>query len=427
MKRILLCIALLIATSVAAQEPVATGSASCRGGAGTIPQIGQHAGYILAFLRVDELGQRMHCDTITEILDNVRNRPDKHRGPLVITLIHGWKHDAQADDTFVRSFRELLEDLVRSDGRSRDVVGIYVRWPANDGAALGPLQNLKFWETRARADRVANGREISRLLTHLNARVPQVDGVMVTIGHSFGARILYDSVAPTLINNVVRDGAALNGNFACRGNRVCRSVPGYGDLIVMLNPAIEAAQYTTIAGFGGGHWADKLPTGTRVYDNVEAWPHAQSTIMLTLGAKNDSATTTAWGIAHFGSSDPILTTTITNHRPYFTHELVYSPGINNAPLHPAVAPRPLDERLSSIMDRTQPFSFSPQTRLVPVGARSNSPFIVAQADKEIIDGHSGVWSPVFRQFLSNYISLMAEARRLSGSRERENFNEFHSD
>jgi hypothetical protein len=355
----------------------------------------------------------MFCDDVESILKAVGQ--GQETGPLVVVFVHGWKHDALPTDSYVRSFHAFLEELVKSQAMHRDawrrrVIGVYVGWPANPASKSRFLQNLTFWKIRDRADLVARTGEVSKLLNHLHAAVPKTHGLLVIMGHSFGARLVYESVQQTMASNVVQEGQATPGE-ACRGNKVCHQVHGFGDLVVLLNPAFEAVQYTTFYQFSGGIWAAAPPVGSGTYSNVEGWPNVQPPLMLTIGAENDEATSKGWKVANAGAS-PVLSTTLTNYRPYLTHEL----RCENPPSAPAGSQGVQGRftRVAGVLDRTRPFGPIDCVTLTPVGALSNSPFIVARADRQIIDGHNGIWTPLLRRFLVEYLEQIHEAKRIKG-------------
>src|SRR5207302_7550080 len=90
-----------------------------------------------------ELADR--CD-YAEVLTEIRESPKigGHRiewfdplppgspAKMVVLYVHGWKHNAAADDTDLMHFRHLVSDLTEQEakaGRFRQVVGVYVGWP----------------------------------------------------------------------------------------------------------------------------------------------------------------------------------------------------------------------------------------------------------------------------------------------------------
>lgn len=386
----------------------AAAQSECPGGPAPSPQVEAGPDYTFVRFRLDELGIRQHCDQVQAVTTAASSSPND-AGPLVVVFVHGWKHDGSLNDAYVTSFRDFLAKLSaarrsQSTAWKRRVVGVYVSWPANDGAWAGPLQNTKFWETRDRADRVARGREVSKLLTHLKKRFGyeksqqgKEDGVLVTIGHSFGARIVFESVQQVIADNVVEQGSAKPGE-ACTGNVVCHPVSGFGELVVLLNPAFEAAQFNTFHRFSGGNWQKSVPPSS---DILESWPQMQPPLLLALGAINDEATTWPWQIGHAGGPT-LLSTTLTNHDPFVTHDLVFDAKVAND--------KPADGL--GILDRTRTLGPLRGVTLVPRGNANNSPFVVARVDPQVIDGHSGIWTATLRDFLVDYLDQLQLVKRM---------------
>jgi hypothetical protein len=187
----------------------------------------------------------------------------------VVVFVHGWKHNARSDDTNVRRFRSLLEslDLVeRTTGCGRKVVGVYAGWRGASTTLGDPLANLTFYSRKAAAERVALG-DVRLLFSHLRAlqdmaneqwtaqvlraqsslavRAPDPCGKRMRLsiaGHSFGGLIVYTSLAQALIRDVVElhqaEDAASAGRDGARP-----TMQREGDLVVVVNPAIEATRY----------------------------------------------------------------------------------------------------------------------------------------------------------------------------------------
>ena len=211
----------------------------------------------------------------------------------VVVFAHGWKHTAQSEDTNVKSFRLFLEGLDAVERAStgaraaaagfgrcpRHVVGVYLGWR---GAAteLGPLENITFWNRKEAAQRVAQG-DARVLFAHLRAiqdaantkwnlaversrqnatlapqgskpalasEASELDPCDKTMrlsiaGHSFGGLIVYTSLAQALIRDVVELGhAEAKQRELPPEERVRPVLEREGDLVVVINPAIEATR-----------------------------------------------------------------------------------------------------------------------------------------------------------------------------------------
>ena len=213
----------------------------------------------------------------------------------VVVFVHGWKHGAAFDDNNVRAFRTLLASLkevedLKGVACQRKVVGLYVGWRGS-GSALGePFENLTFYSRKSAAQKVAQGNvrlvfsklralqdsantawnaqvqaEItSRLQTAAAARsaatVASVQGAkgasqqapqqldtcrrrmrLSIAGHSFGGLIVYTALAQSLIKDLME---LRQAEDAAAGSGTARPpISREGDLVVVINPAIEATRY----------------------------------------------------------------------------------------------------------------------------------------------------------------------------------------
>lgn len=187
----------------------------------------------------------------------------------VIVYIHGWKHNAAADDWDVDQFRRLL-DLqsrveINTNDKPRRVVGIYVSWEGKGIDLPEPFISATFWTRKAAALRVSRG-SVIELFSRLQAvqhyyngptksptcNPSKASGSMagpcrirsLMVGHSFGAWILYSALAGPLIEslNATRDLGDSDGRLPA--DLEARSgMRRPADLVVLINPAFEAVRY----------------------------------------------------------------------------------------------------------------------------------------------------------------------------------------
>ncbi len=205
---------------------------------------------------------------IDNLMDRLTSLLAKGEDLSIVVFVHGWKHNAQADDANVQEFRALLEaagaeerDRAGSGGTPRKVVGVYVAWRGRSWTVPDPLLSLTFWARKEAARRVSIGssRELfarlRSLRTHYNdarsagalqtgvasekagAR-PRIRTLM--IGHSFGGLILYAAMSGSLIESLAAqrdlDGTGKETALAERP----------ADMILLINPAFEASRYEAL-------------------------------------------------------------------------------------------------------------------------------------------------------------------------------------
>ena len=214
---------------------------------------------------------------------------DKDAKLSVIVFVHGWKHNADGDDGNVRAFRQLLaslDELERQTACGRTVVGLYVGWRGSGLGLPDPLENLSFYSRKNAAQKVAQGNVrvvfsklralqdaanagwIAQLKSSVAARrsalaaqglraggplpagaAPPPEPVdtcerrmrLTIAGHSFGGLIVYTALSQALIKDVVELRQA--EEVAAQDKRPRPPLEREGDLVVVINPAIEATRY----------------------------------------------------------------------------------------------------------------------------------------------------------------------------------------
>lgn len=198
------------------------------------------------------------------------------QGVSLVVFVHGWKHSAQSEDSNVRAFRALLSQLAvveRETSCMRNVVGLYVGWRGAGTRLPDMLENLTFWNRKDAAVNVSHG-SIREVLSSLRAMAdlrnkhwhelverarndPDIDPMeamntcekrvrLTIVGHSFGGLIVHSALSQSLI----RDMAELREAITVSTRNAAASKPPKdpvlrreGDLVVVINPAVEAARF----------------------------------------------------------------------------------------------------------------------------------------------------------------------------------------
>jgi hypothetical protein len=205
--------------------------------------IEHHPGFDLTYVEFTERGNVFSRERMQQVLDYVGERAqydpnDPERGVIAVVFVHGWKHNARADDENVKSFRELLRKAsLLTESGPRRMIGVYVGWR---GLSIdwGVLTNLSYWERKAVAEQVAKG-GVTELLLRLEHEVvddepgrPNRNLYLVT-GHSFGGAVVLSALNEILLERVVEAVAKQPGDD-------CVASRPYGHGVVLVNPAIEA-------------------------------------------------------------------------------------------------------------------------------------------------------------------------------------------
>src|SRR5215471_9353931 len=283
-----------------------------------------HDNYQLAFLEFDDQGSlysRAPLDLLIQTLRREAASPDSPR-ILLLLFAHGWKSDARLCNRNVCCFRSLLARLSadvkmvleRSKGAVGPyrTIGIFVGWRGLS-ATVPPFKELSFYTRKRAAQSIGQG-ELVELLTfldgfqkNLNERDPRRCRFVI-IGHSFGGAMVYSAVANVLKSRIVvaRVKAALA--------RTEEPIAGFGDVVVLANPAFEASLYSPLQ---------------ELIDGFPSFSSKQRPVLVVLSSETDSDTRVFFKLGRTlstlfqrtgpRSSHAMLVTTVGNYDPFVTH------------------------------------------------------------------------------------------------------------
>ncbi len=389
--------------------------------------------YLLGFVELDDQGWLWDRRQLYSVLDEL-SAAGAHRDLLMVVFVHGWKHNASVCDTNVACLREVLlrlddieEIAAGREGRpARKVAGIYVGWR---GLSLQGrlLSNLSFYDRKATAQRVgARGatevllRLESFLRNHRTVVRPEGQSRLVIVGHSFGGAVVYSALSQLLMERSLAEAGGVAG-----------APEQFADLVVLVNPAFEAALYEPLF---------------EIVTEREFYPREQRPILAILTSEGDQATGRAFPA---GRS---LSTLFQKHRnpyqksadlqavghfePFVSHELEYrrAEGLGEAEPEPGPTGRPdcgcpylvpaaeVRDRTAAAMDRmVTMWSGEPpppgwELELPGSVLRHNgefgplNPYLVVRVDNEIISAHNQIYRPRFIDFLRYFIALTTAPR-----------------
>lgn len=295
-----------------------TGSTACNGD-------DKEQMYKLFIVEIDEQGRFYDDRQFHYLLDYLAKKEEfqpcegksAKKGVSIVTLVHGWRHNAINDDSNVEDLRSILRSAYQSEKAStnltcgeREVIGVYVGWRGKS-LSLGingyddPLELFSFWDRKNTANNVAMG-SVRELLSVLQQfvryrdeyreerkqddascrRIPDLEcklDRLIIVGHSFGGLIVFNALSEGLLNGIT------SGMFKAEAARENDDVypPKVrlnADLVVLINPAIEGMRLEPIyqaikrrdAYYGG-----KKGSGFNMYQNP---------VFVAITAKNDWAT-----------------------------------------------------------------------------------------------------------------------------------------
>lgn len=398
--------------------------------------------YELHTVEVDDFGTFWDVERPQAVLDSIRESTSQ-TNTFVVVFIHGWHHDARQEDANYADFRNALAAIgshlsggqlnqARSDATgnaSFKLIGVYVGWR---GRSLpGPLDYLTMWWRKSAAERIGDGdvAEFLRRLQHLQLEADRPTGLsegtapannvsndrfigIVTVGHSFGGQVLFRSVArpleAELISRTRRMLEPARAPAAGHREPVRCAIDGFGDLNILVNPALEAYQFARI---------DSL------YRQLD-YPSSQTPLLVVISSDNDTARQTYFPIARaitrpfrpeFRSAHQktLFGSALGEHAAQRTHELRLLPdGAGSQPPADAHAIDSVEQLLR--MDFSDRITYD-RVELAPLAEADrvrNSPVIVAYTRERIVNGHSGIFKPGFREFLTQYIAEI-EGKKLA--------------
>ena len=420
----------------------------------------------LHFVEADDEGWFWQPEQAERALEAVEQSAQA-RDTFVLLFVHGWHHSSRCCDSNVQSFRKTLEQLqseltrslyadVRAEYSQMEkvegpfkVIGIYLGWR---GESLpGWLDVVTFWGRKGAAERVGEG-DVREFIARLNQMYLEKRTEperrtflgLISIGHSFGAQVLLRATASTLEQQLISlnplSGYLRQATPATpAGDK--KALQGIGDLVVLLNPATEAAAY---------HRLHLLSMGMQ-------YQETQTPVMLTISTDNDYARYRLFTIGRVLGE--IFTT-----KPHKSDELEREAerkalGIDGEQVrHVTHRIEPVDSRERLIEEEADPgveagcekrgdcvadwrvwadlpdrrlledvpsredtqadrnrlrdFDFSGQVRLGNVEMKPGEhaipfqPLIVATSSEAIIDNHSGIFTQPLLRFLIPYIALI---------------------
>lgn len=208
---------------------------------------GSDNAYTLGFVEIDDQGQMRDRKQMQALLDTLYEKAAKE-SILLTVFVHGWHHNARPGDPNIESFKDNLAKLSAIESQrsktlgrpARKIAGVYIGW-RGESIDVPPFNYLTFWDRKSTAQDVGY-LGISELLIKLeeianvrNSMTPPIKSRLVVIGHSFGGAVVFSATSQILASRFVD--SRENKGFT-------DTAKGFGDLVVLLNPAFEALRYS---------------------------------------------------------------------------------------------------------------------------------------------------------------------------------------
>jgi len=381
-----------------------------------------HDDYQLAFLEFDDQGSLFSRAPLQLLIDTLKEEaalPNKPRLNVVL-FAHGWLNDARLCNRNACCFRSFLSQLAK-DLRAVEAraglttpartVGIFIGWRGLS-ATVPPFRQLSFYARKRAAHTIGQG-ELVELLTFLDRYQKHVNEEtpgrcrLVMLGHSFGGAMMYTAVSNVLKSRVVdaQVHAMLTGRV--------EPVVGFGDLVVLANPAFEASLYAPFH---------------ELLERYSNFGPRQRPVMVILASETDSDTRVLFKVGRslstlFQRTGPrsgreTLVTTVGNYDPFVTHRvdvIEHGPAAQKASMMGTVencaCTLPMQELPPQMVERMAAvFSAATRGELPPVPppacpgvetmgsvaltckTEHELPLWVVRASNEVIGGHSGFFT-----------------------------------
>ena len=426
---------------------------SARGDA-AVSAVEVHPDFTIAFIEFDDQGRlwsRAQLDLLDRTLVSEGAR-ESYDGVSVVFFAHGWKHDAAVCDENVACFRTFLGQIASdlaaaaraSPGSVRPsrVVGVYAGWRGRS-ISVPVLAEVSFWARKHAAERIGSG-ELVEVLTHLDQFVQNQNaggrfrsGLSV-VGHSLGGTMVYEALANVMKMRVVE---ALGRRATVDPEH--NIVSGFGDVVMLVNPAFEASLYAPIE--------DLLA----LFDSFSS---LQSPVLVIVESETDMPNQMWFPLgrgldALFQRTGPrsaraLLRTAVGNYEPFVTHRLEARPlpgdaspaargfgTVSDCACRLPLGEVPEDESLllrsfvaserSGALARerfalasgscTSGLDFGRARLTCRPGVDPSRPFWVVRATSDVVRGHSGFFTSPFLSFVRHTIleaRVKGAARRL---------------
>lgn len=383
-------------------------------------------------IQIDDYGQFWDKSESIRAFERISNLSETSN-VIVMLFVHGWNHNAAPDNQNLRDFSATVADtrkrLIETSNpesevyrksrktltgtESLSVVSIYVGWR---GRSLpGFLNFATFWDRKAAAERVGEG-DLREFLSRLNTlyrkkRDLRASGStnlfmgLTSFGHSFGGQVLLRSVTNEIESELLTKHAQSDTS---RQQDEVNDLMGFGDLVVLINPALEALQFERI-------W--RLSTSMK-------FGRQQNPVMLIVSSAGDIPRQILFPIGrhldalflrpNFRPGQRALwTQALGEYKPFLTHSIEITN--HSSQLTPGFDPDAYTSNPDTIrnLDLTNLPSIA-GVRLTPTeNHQSNNPFLIAYASAGVVLDHSTVFEDTLRKFLNDYIAIAQGKRMLT--------------
>jgi len=382
--------------------------------------------YLLGFIEFDDQGQLWDRRQMSEVVGKLAGEAGT-KEVLMVVFVHGWKHSAAPGDGNIETFRKVLAQLSDSEAQiakltgapAREVAGVYLGW--RGGSVTVPLlEDATFWERKNTAQKVGHG-GVTEVLSRLELIKQDKESTepgrsstrLVVVGHSFGGAVVDTALAQVLESRFVQTVGPAG---------VQSDVAGFADLVVLINPAFEAMQFTALSDMAterGSYFASQLPvvlemTSEADYATRYAFPAGRwfSTLFEnTRDRQRYNAVTREQ--ENIGEWDANIAA-VGHFKPYRTHRLYPLGDRERTQLKELSTADSVRLFLQSSADWAHdkpgskiPFGDVMLERTTTSAGRN--PYLLAYVDKHLITGHNDIDDPRIIEFVKQLILISTQS------------------
>ncbi len=379
--------------------------------------------YRLGFIEYDDQGQ-LHDPKQMEAVLNEYYQLAGTGDVLLIAFVHGWQHSAEPDDSNIVSFRKMLAQVSEVEGIGseqqlrvkRKVLGLYVGWRGKS-LKIPVVNGLTFWDRKSTAHDVGQHgvtEVLLRLEEIVNIKVgmkeedpPPVNSRLVVIGHSFGGAVVYTSLQKILADRFID---------SRRGKTFQDDAKGFGDLVVLMNPAFEALRFASLYDLSQNgcrrYFSTQVPRLailTSEADYATKYAFTAGRLFSTLFEshlvldRHYCSQPGKQGIQPMQIDEGQADRNAVGHfSPYITHRLEATT---------TRLERRADYKISDILTiwathkNDEPLEFD-GSRLVSLGRTTAlNPYLNISVDKALINDHNDIWRPRVANFIRELIVI----------------------
>ena len=209
----------------------------------------------LGFVEIDEQGSAWDREQSNAVLRLIDAHTEAQTTLYVVVFVHGWRNDVRWGNENVCKFKNALALLrktlnERSDKENPKIVGVSIGW-RGQSIDLFPLDLLTVYDRKSTSEEIGRG-ALVELLVGIESRVKGTTrserggsaNKLLLVGHSFGASVLHNALGPILVERLTKDvyqRSKLAAGVEIPPDEVF--LQGFGDLVILVNPAIEAIRF----------------------------------------------------------------------------------------------------------------------------------------------------------------------------------------